>query len=181
MTVRDKVMSVAGHRVQMSSPTPMEVDWIGQEDWGGVSTEDGGSVEWSWSGDEWSWGEGEEAEVQYVGKGGSSQCLRCGGWGHFARECGTPKGKGKGKGEKGWKGQGKGWKGGGHDGKGKGKTSGKGFGYQGVVNYGKGGKGYQGICWKCGEVGHKAVECGGNEYTGGVEAKKVECMEVGGV
>ena len=79
--------------------------------------------------------------------------------GHIAREC-PWRGKGKGKGKAGEKGFGKaggkeGWKGstkgggkGPADGKGKGKGQAKG-----------GGKGYQGTCWRCWKVGHKAAEC----------------------
>ena len=55
----------------------------------------------------------------------------------------------------------------------------------GKGNKGKsGGKGYQGICWLCGEVGHKAAECGGKERrSGGVEAVEEEevVADVGGV
>ena len=83
------------------------------------------------------------------------------------------RGKGKG-GEKG-KGKGKG-KG---DGKGKGESEGKG----GFGKGNKGGKGggegfgYQGACWRCWKVGHKAAECNVNwigeatEEEGGVPAK----------
>ncbi len=71
-------------------------------------------------------------------------CRKCGGMGHYARECPTQIGKGKGDGGKGggkakWKGKygersfESGWKGGGK-GNGKGK-----------------GKGVMGECWTCGE------------------------------
>ena len=40
--------------------------------------------------------EGEDTGINYVGE----KCHRCGGLGHYARECGTPL-KGKGKGEAG--------------------------------------------------------------------------------
>jgi hypothetical protein len=99
-----------------------------------------------------------EVEVDYVGE----TCLRCGGHGHYARECPTPKGKGKGGGKsgkgygkdgyKGYKGYGKdswykGYKGGGKDGFGKnGGDKGK-------------GKGFAGTCFICDEVGHRAANC----------------------
>ena len=119
----------------------------------------------------------------------SGVCLRCGGFGHFARECPTPECRGKGKGAKGGKG--------GVDFrfKGKGESVKGGWGWYGKSgftdnglgkgNKGKsGGKGYQGICWLCGEVGHKAAECGGKERrSGGVEAVEEEevVADVGGV
>ena len=43
-------------------------------------------------------------EETAVGKGMSGVCLRCDGFGHFARECPTPESKGTGKGAKGAKG-----------------------------------------------------------------------------
>ena len=88
-------------------------------------------------------GQCEEEEGEYDVGAINGSCFRCGGWGHAARDCATPmKGKGKGAQEKG---------------KGKGKSKGKGYT---EADKGKGkGKGYQGSCWKCGRVGHKAAEC----------------------
>ena len=158
----EKVRSWVGNKVaMMQGPTPMDVGEVGG-DWGHAE-------------DEWP-----ETDVQ--GVGASSQCHRCGGWGHFARDCATekgtyntkgkgqPKGKGKGKGEKGGKG--------GAGGKGGGQKGGKG---------GAGGKGYQGTCWTCGVVGHKSNECQAwaaqgvdLETTPGAEVAQVDA-DVGGI
>ena len=136
--IKDKVMALALNRASMSKPTPMEVDQV-RKDWADDYRQ---TEEWIESVDQVD--EKEEVEVDYVGE----RCLRCGGMGHYARECPTPKGKGKGKG---WKGGGKGQM------KGqKGEAKGKGKG-------GKGGKGgaYQfgGQCWTCGQQGHRSWEC----------------------
>ena len=95
-----------------------------------------------------------------------TRCYECGGYGHMAADCAS-KGKGKGGGKAGWN----------QKGKGKGKAEGKGvvkggwtppWGGKGETpgwtqKGGKGqkgkGKGYQGTCWKCWRVGHKAAEC----------------------
>ena len=45
--------------------------------------------------DEWSGTWPEEQDVAAVGRG--DHCYRCGGMGHMANDCPTPKGKGKGK------------------------------------------------------------------------------------
>ena len=140
--VRDKVMSVANHRSLMVTPTPMDI--------GRVSVE---TEEWQ---EEW-WED--DVEVDAVGKG----CHRCGGWGHFARDCPTPKGKGKGKGVgKGGKGEYATNKGGGKKGSGK-------------------GSGYQGSCWNCGKVGHKAAECQAGKGVNEVTEETREVASVGGV
>ena len=102
----------------------MEVDrvWAGEE-WeedGGYWQEDGGNNESE-----------EKVEVDFVGE----MCIWCGGHGHYARGCPTPKGKEKGKG--GSKGKGKG-KGNQYE---HGKGKGKGGGRSG------GGKGFGGECW----------------------------------
>jgi hypothetical protein len=144
---------------------------------------------WYWDGGEVYEGSGaeepeKELEVDYVGE----TCLRCGGHGHYARECPTPKGKGKGGGKngkgygkdggyKGYNGYGKDYAYKGHKGYGKdgGKDSSKG---------GKGGKGFSGPCFVCGEIGHRAMHCpnrkGTNMDIGAVDSA-VGATVVGGV
>ena len=150
--VRDRVMALVANRVTMSTPTPMEIDRVKEkEEWGGAG---------DYEGDE---GEDNQdyVEVDAVGRKGDGRCRRCGGKGHFARECPTPAGKGI---EKGGYGKSDGKNGGGKGGK-HGKDSGKGndggpkgakgsgmsYGYQAVYQ-----GGYQGSCFKCGKVGHQS-------------------------
>jgi hypothetical protein len=163
--IRDRVMGVARNRISMATPTPMDIGQIGSR------CED---HEWPFEGE----GEGEDYEVDAVW--GDSVCHRCGGRGHFARECATPKGGGKGAGKnggfggKGRKGDGKnsgfggkGWKGDGKSGSFGGKgMKGKG-GWQGQ-QFGKGQTAPQwqpptgkinGQCYGCGEYGHRASAC----------------------
>ena len=92
----------------------------------------------------------------------------------------------------GWNFKGKGGKG---DQKGKGYQKGgkgfqiqggKGFQFQGAVNYNPSGYGYQGVCWNCGEVGHKSNECkalkaveeGGSEGSTKAELEEVSASAV---
>ena len=138
--VRDKVMSVASHRAHQATPAPMDVGCVGD----GEHPDN-------------QWGCEDCQDVDAVTK---ATCYECGGWGHLARDCATraAKGKGKSKGET-TRGGGKmGGKGAVSftPGKGGPNTPGKGAGP------GKGGGkafGYQGTCYACGVVGHKAAEC----------------------
>jgi hypothetical protein len=104
------------------------------------------------------WEAQQDYDFDVAAVGWHTQCYNCGGWGHQSRECVSEK-KGGGKGDKG--------KGKGHgqynnfNGKG-GKDSGKGgkdFGKGGKDGGKSTGKGYQGTCFVCNKVGHKAWEC----------------------
>ena len=176
--VRDAIMGIMNNRARVLEPTPMDIGQVG-----GRARAVGEEVDF-WDGAE----EEPDYEVDAVGKGGVGGCHRCGGFGHFARVCPTPEGKGKGKA--------KGWKGGtDFNFKGKGESVKGAWGWYGKTgaadnwfNKGKkgksNGKGYQGTCWLCGKVGHKAAECGGKGgHGGGVEAieEEEEVAEVGGI
>ena len=140
-TIRDQVVGVANQKIQMANPTPMD---IGQMGGGG----------------------GDEPDLDAVNKA-NVKCYNCGGFGHYhySRECTEQKG-GKGV-SKGQQGPGKGqqqWSPNYHD---KGYQP-KGIGGKGDPKGGKGGKpwnqtgggkGYQGVCYNCKKVGHKAWEC----------------------
>jgi len=143
---RDWVLNIANQRLQMHKPVAMDV----------------GAVDWE--NQCWPCEGGEEVHIDALGKGGQS-CYKCGGVGHYARDCAT-------------KGEGKGGKVGGFSG-------GKGSGFGG------GGKGGKGTCFNCGEVGHFARECtkpkgkgkGGGPETGGkgfgFQGKCFNCQKFG--
>ena len=102
----------------------------------------------------------------------------------MARDCATPKGKGKssnGKGDYGKGDYGKGPYG-------KGQYKGyepKGYGkgnFKGAETKGKGkGKGFQGSCWTCGKFGHSSNNCRGISEVQEQPSEDLESMEIGGV
>ena len=87
--VRDKVLSVAGCRIQSAQPTPMDVGAVNKleagDEWGGDPTAEADRVN--------------EEINQIKGNGAGTQSYRCGGDGHMSRACGTPAVKGEPKGQ----------------------------------------------------------------------------------
>ena len=71
--IEDKVLSVAGNRASQSTPVPMHIGEAGDSTPASVVNK--------------------EEEVNALGKGGQL-CNRCGGMGHWAKECATALGKG---------------------------------------------------------------------------------------
>ena len=170
-TLKDNIVALAMNRTSLTRVRPMEVDRIAAATEGGSSAVD----------------ESEEDEgelcVDYVGEA----CHRCGGWGHYARECATQAGKGKGK-QGGKHGKGK---------DGKPSHSGKGPGTKGnfFSNVGTGSTlssvgpsasrvqaAFMGVCWTCGRKGHRSSDCtSGSAAIRAVEEGEVEEQTIGGV
>ena len=141
--LREKVQAMVNNKISVNAgPVPMDIgDIKGDHD------DQGDDHYWD--------------DFEIDGVGNHDYCLRCGGYGHYARDCPT---KSKGKGKNSDKGKGKGFpKGKGDGGKPTHNYGAKGKGDYNNVMKGKGkgtkGKGYQGVCWNCGKVGHKANEC----------------------
>ena len=149
--LRTKVRLMMNVHVERITPKPMDIDETKRED-----------------GDWWQDGEYyEDTDVMAVGEA----CHRCGGFGHYARECGTAKGKGKDQGK--GTGAGKGWGGKGKGGSADNATKGGGKGPKGGCfncggnHYarecpkggGKGSKGKGITCYNCGGKGHRATQC----------------------
>ena len=165
-TAKDVVVTMALRRAEQRRPKEDEFNTV---EWRKQMDEEG--EQWMKEIDPMDWWSGHECgdvDVDAVGTGKgnpSTVCHRCGGIGHMARECASPwdmfgTGKFGGKaGGKGGKGGVQGWGGAKGVKGGKGGKGSKGAGFKGGGGGGKAkGKGYQGICFDCGQQGHKRGE-----------------------
>jgi hypothetical protein len=167
--VREEIMNyVERKRENYNGPKPMDIGFM----------DDGGCQE------HYGCEEHDQGEdlLGAIGKGGLV-CHRCGGYGHFIRDCATPENKGKGKGKGNFNTNAKGDNGKGY---GKGNTGfyGNFKGFNKGVNgkgFGKnGGKGPQ--CWKCGKFGHYQSECEVTTMSiGNMEVDGQKQDEIGGL
>jgi hypothetical protein len=149
--LKAKIKLMANVQIDYATPKPMDIGEMRQEFW-----------------EEWMDEESEGDDVQNVV---ARVCHRCGGVGHYARECGTAKWKGKDQagGTKGkGKGFGKGWeeqvKGKGKNTSFKGSGKGKGCFTCGGDHFARdcargGGRGKGGPCYSCGGYGQRAFQC----------------------
>ena len=126
--VKEKVVSLTDARMRLKDPNAMDVGYAGHAE----------------SQYEYEHGSNDNEDQQEVGNVGFDvQCYRCGGFGHRASQCGTPKGLGKGKGGK------AGAKGNFTKGVGKGGAKGKGPGTTRTAA----------PCSHCGKPGHTPANC----------------------
>ena len=122
--IKDKMVMLLDARERLKDPNAMDVGYAGAENRCDDEYDD------------------EADDIGAVGR--DERCYRCGGIGHMAAECPTPKGKGKGREDRAV--QGKGMKGA-SGGKGGDKGKGKGSGKSGL------------ICDHCGKRGHDRSRC----------------------
>ena len=131
--VKEKMVMLLDARARLHDPNAMDVGYaVAEEQY-------------------WDEEDGETRELGAVGRG--DHCYRCGGMGHIANDCSTPKGKGKGREDR-LHGKGYGQKGG--QWSEKGQSYGKGKGGKGA-DKGKG-KGTV-TCSHCGKRGHDPSRC----------------------
>ena len=121
--VKEKMVGLLDARARLKDPNAMDIGYAGEDDWG------------------WDDTKSSDFDVAAVGKG--DHCYRCGGMGHIAHECPTPKGNCKGKEDKAFNAKGIKGKGKGANGKGLDKGKGKGTPF----------------CGHCGKRGHDASRC----------------------